>query len=99
MFIRNETNAEVDEQPVAGKHGQTGEDDRRDFRAFSRILKLRERNLHDVKKQMVIDVLFRVERRQRQPGKLRWEFPLLYSFPECARPLDVIVTVVVAATD
>ena len=47
----------------------------------------------------MIDVIVRVERSQRQPGKHRGEGSVAQTFPEHPAPLDVVVTVKVATAN
>ena len=48
---------------------------------------------------MVIHIVFWIQRREREPRKLRREGFALHSFPECLRPPYVIVAVKIAAAD
>src|SRR6266851_399496 len=93
------TNFVAHHQPVTGKDGQAGENNRGHLRPRLQIAKPRERNQNDVKEQVVIDVIAGIQRRQRQPGKGGWEMLRAHVFPKQARPFDVIVAVKVAAAD
>ena len=52
-----------------------------------------------MKEQVMVNVIVRVECSERQPYKLWREMSLPHSLPEQSAPLDVIVTVKIAAAD
>ena len=68
------------------------------FRAHPQVAKCK-RNLENVEKQMMIDVVARVECCKRQPGKDRRETAVPQTLPEHSAPPDVVITVKVAAAN
>jgi hypothetical protein len=52
-----------------------------------------------VEKEMMIDVLVGIQRRQRQPGEDRWKASVTQSFPKHPTPLNVVITIEVATAN
>jgi len=93
------TDAMSQDEPEARQDGEARKQCRRHFRAEPNIAEPREGNLQHVEEQMMIDVILRVQRRQREPREGGRKLPPLDSFPEQLAPTDVIVTVIITAAD
>ena len=63
------------------------------------VAKPGKRNQNDVIEQMMVNVILRIQRRQWQPGERGRKMTGADVVPQESRPLDVIVPVVIAATD
>src|SRR5215813_3618963 len=94
----DKANLVAHEQPVAGKNGEARKNRRRDFRAQAEVREPSEGNLENVKQQMVVDVIFGTEGRQRQPDELRRKVMTANALPKQPAPLDVIVAVKITTT-
>ena len=76
-------------QPRNRKNGERPIHDRRDLRRRYRLKEPQERYLQEVKKEMMVGVIVRIQNRQRQPFERRQPLEML----------DVIVPVPIAAAD
>src|ERR1043165_5685913 len=93
------TDLVTNDYPVTREHRHAREQDCRDLRAGLQVAKPGKWNQDEVIKQVMIDVLPGVERRQRQPRKRRRKMTRPQVVPNQARPLDVIVAVEISAAD
>jgi len=87
------------QQAVAGEDSQARKDGRGDFCAQPEITKPGEGHLKEVKQQVVIYVVFRIERSKRKPAKRRRKVVVAKRLPEHAAPLDVVVPVEISAAN
>src|SRR5205085_8107739 len=85
--------------PVAGEDREAGEEPRADLRAGLEVRKPREGNLEDVEEEVMVNVVLRVERGERQRVERRRGVARQYPLPEHLAPAEVVVGVVVAAAD
>ena len=93
------TNSVTHQQPVAGEDSQAGKNSRRDFGTQPEIAKPGERHLEEVKQQVMIYVVFRIERSKRKPAK-RWRKSMVAQrLPKHATPLDVVIAVEISAAN
>ena len=67
--------------------------------AQPKVTKPGEGHLKEVKQQVMIYVVFRIERSKRKPAKRWWKVMGAQRLPEHAAPLDVIVAVEVSAAN
>src|SRR6185369_5645333 len=80
------------------QHCQTSEERRRNLGAEARVPRYSKWDLKDVEQQVMVHIVFGVERCEWKPGKL-WKMSALDRCPERLRPFDVVVAVEVATAD
>src|SRR5215471_4575507 len=84
----DKANLVAHQQPVAGKNGETRKNCRSDFRPQAEVREPGEGNLEYVKQQVMVDVIFGAESRQRQPDELRGKVMTANTLPKQPAPLD-----------
>src|SRR6185437_1057096 len=93
------TNSMSHQQPITREDSQARKDSRRDFGGHPQITKPGEGHLKEVKQQVMVYIVFWIERSKRKPAKGWWKVMVAQRFPEHAAPLDVVVAVEIAAAN